>query len=85
MGRPRQIADVLGLPEGRVLVHLVANGGAFGGKEDCTNQAQTARAAWVLGRPVKCTFSREESLQVHANRHPVRVEAWAGCDGERAA
>ena len=78
----RQIADVLGLAEDRVLVHLVANGGAFGGKEDCANQAQTALAAWLLGRPVKCTFSREESLRVHPKRHPVRVEAWAGCDAD---
>ena len=76
----RQIAEVLGIDEARVLVHLVANGGAFGGKEDCANQAQTALAAWLLGRPVKCTFSREESLLVHPKRHPVRVEAWAGCD-----
>jgi aldehyde oxidoreductase len=78
----RQIADVLGVAEDRVLVHLVANGGAFGGKEDCANQAQTALAAALLDRPVKCTFSREESLRVHPKRHPVRVEAWAGCDAE---
>ena len=81
----RQIADVLGIAEDRVLVHLVANGGAFGGKEDCANQAQTALAAWLLGRPVKCTFSREESLRVHPKRHPVRVEAWAGCDADGRA
>src|SRR5919109_2228356 len=76
----RQIADVLGEPEPNVLVHLVANGGAFGGKEDCSNQCQTALAARLLGRAVKCTLSREESLFIHAKRHPVRVEAWAGCD-----
>jgi selenium-dependent xanthine dehydrogenase len=78
----RQIADVLALAEERILVHLVANGGAFGGKEDCANQAQTALAAHLLGRPVKCTFSREESLRVHPKRHPVRFEAWAGCDAD---
>ena len=76
----RQIADVLGIDEDRVLVHLVANGGAFGGKEDCANQTQTALAAHLLQRPVKCTLSREESLHIHAKRHPVRIEAWAGCD-----
>jgi xanthine dehydrogenase molybdenum-binding subunit len=81
----RQIADVLGIDEARVLVHLVANGGAFGGKEDCANQTQTALAAWLLGRPVKCTFSREESLRVHPKRHPVRVEVWAGCDADGRA
>ncbi|MGH9213995.1 MAG: molybdopterin cofactor-binding domain-containing protein [Acidimicrobiales bacterium] len=78
----RQIADVLGVDESQVLVHLVANGGAFGGKEDCANQAQTALAAQLVGQPVKCTFSREESLHVHAKRHPVRIEAWAGCDAD---
>lgn len=78
----RQIADVIGIPEDQVLVHLVANGGAFGGKEDCANQTQTALAAWLTGRPVKCTLSRDESLRVHPKRHPIRIEAWAGCDGE---
>ena len=37
-----QIASVLGIDAGRVTVELVANGGAFGGKEDMSNQAQTA-------------------------------------------
>jgi len=78
----RQIAEVIGVPEDRVLVHLVANGGAFGGKEDCANQTQTALAAWLLQAPVKCTLSREESLHIHAKRHPIRVEAWAGCDAD---
>jgi aldehyde oxidoreductase len=77
-----QIAAVLGLPPERVLVELVANGGAFGGKEDMANQAQTALAAFVLGRPVKCTLSREESLRIHPKRHPIRIEAWAACDDQ---
>ncbi len=34
----------------RITVELVSNGGAFGGKEDMANQAQTALAAWLLGR-----------------------------------
>jgi aldehyde oxidoreductase len=80
-----QICDVIGLGvEGRdrVTVELVSNGGAFGGKEDLSNQAQTALAAWLLDRPVKCTFSREESLFVHSKRHGIRLEYWAGCDGD---
>ena len=76
------ICRVLGLPTDRVVVELVSNGGAFGGKEDMSNQAQTALAAWLLGRPVKCTLSREESFRVHPKRHPVRLEYWAGCDDE---
>ncbi len=76
------IARMLGVDNSQVTVELVSNGGAFGGKEDMSNQAQTALAAWVLRRPVKTTFSREESLLVHAKRHPIRLEYWAGCDAD---
>jgi xanthine dehydrogenase molybdenum-binding subunit len=74
------IAAVLGLDRDRVTVELVSNGGAFGGKEDMANQAQAAVAAWLLDRPVKCTLSREESFLIHAKRHPITFEYWAGCD-----
>ncbi|MEX2659563.1 MAG: molybdopterin cofactor-binding domain-containing protein, partial [Acidimicrobiales bacterium] len=74
------IAAVLGVEADRVTVDLVSNGGAFGGKEDMSNQAQTALAAWLLQRPVKVTLSREESLLLHPKRHPIRLEYWAGCD-----
>ena len=77
-----QIAAVLGTDQDQVSVELVSNGGAFGGKEDMSNQAQTALAAWLLRRPVKCTLSREESFLLHPKRHPVQLEYWAGCDQE---
>ena len=76
------IASVLGVDRDRITVELVSNGGAFGGKEDMSNQAQTALAAWLLGRPVKCTLTREESLFIHAKRHPITMEYEAGCDAE---
>ena len=76
------IAAVLDVDQSRVTVELVSNGGAFGGKEDMSNQAQTALAAWLLGVPVKCTLSREESLRMHAKRHPIELEYWAGCDAD---
>lgn len=74
------IARVLGLEQDRVTVELVSNGGAFGGKEDMSNQAHTALAAWLLKTPVKCTLSREESLLIHAKRHPIVMDYEAGCD-----
>ncbi len=77
-----QIASVLGVDPARVTVELVSNGGAFGGKEDMSNQAHTALAAWLLQRPVKCTLSREESLLVHPKRHPIRMQYRAGCDAD---
>jgi xanthine dehydrogenase molybdenum-binding subunit len=76
------IAAVLGVDRARITVELVSNGGAFGGKEDMSNQAQTALAAWLLGRPVKCTLSREESFRIHAKRHPIQLEYTAGCNAD---
>ena len=76
------ICRVLDVATDRVTVELVSNGGAFGGKEDMSNQAQASLAAWLLDRPVKCTLSREESFRMHAKRHPIRLEYWAGCDDD---
>ncbi|MDR9450283.1 MAG: molybdopterin cofactor-binding domain-containing protein, partial [Acidimicrobiia bacterium] len=77
-----QIAAVLDISTNDVVVELVSNGGAFGGKEDMSNQAQTALAAFLLKKPVKCTLTREQSLLIHAKRHPIRIEAIAGCDAD---
>ena len=76
------IARVLAVDPARITVELVSNGGAFGGKEDMSNQAQTALAAHLLQRPVKCTLSREESLLLHPKRHPIRLTYRAGCDAD---
>jgi len=78
----RQIASFLAMPENKVFVTLVTNGGAFGGKEDMSIQAQTALLAKVTGSPVKLTLSREESLRLHPKRHPIKMTYTAGCDFE---
>ena len=75
-----QICALLNIPTDKVTVELVSNGGAFGGKEDMSNQGQTALAAWLLQTPVKCTLSREESLLIHAKRHPIQMTYTVGCD-----
>ena len=76
------IARILGIDNSQVTVELVTNGGAFGGKEDMSNQAHAALAAWLLDAPVKCTLSREESFLMHAKRHPIHMEYTAGCDAD---
>ncbi|MFY9571322.1 MAG: selenium-dependent xanthine dehydrogenase [Blastocatellia bacterium] len=76
----RQIASFLGLPKEKVFVVLVSNGGAFGGKEDMSIQAQTALLAKATGSPVKLTLSREESLRLHPKRHPIKMSYTVGCD-----
>lgn len=77
-----QIAAMLGVDISKVTVELVSNGGAFGGKEDMSNQAHAALAAWVTGRPVKCTLTRPQSFVMHPKRHPIRTEMWMACDAE---
>lgn len=75
-----QIAKILGVEEQSVTVELITNGGAFGGKEDMSNQGQTALAAHLLQRPVSCALTREQSFRMHAKRHPIEIEVSAGCD-----
>lgn len=77
-----QIAAILGVDTEKVTVELISNGGAFGGKEDLSNQGHAALAAHLLGRPVKCTFTRYQSFLRHDKRHPIRTEMWMGCDDE---
>jgi xanthine dehydrogenase molybdenum-binding subunit len=78
----RQIASVLGVERERVQTELVSNGGAFGGKEDMSIQAQTALMAWLTGRPVKLTLTRPESFHIHPKRHPIQLNYKIGCDAE---
>ena len=78
----RQIASVLGIDRNRVQTELVSNGGAFGGKEDMSIQAQTALMAWIIGRPIKLTLTRLESFHIHPKRHPITLNYKIGCDAE---
>ena len=78
----RQVASFLGKSEDDVDVELMPNGGAFGGKEDMSVQAQTALLAYLTGRPVKLTLSRDESVRIHPKRHPLWMTYKVGCDAE---
>ena len=75
-----QIAAMLDIDVSMVTVELVSNGGAFGGKEDMSNQGHTALASHLTGRPVKCTLTRTQSFLMHAKRHPIRIEMTMACD-----
>ncbi|NCC87806.1 MAG: selenium-dependent xanthine dehydrogenase [Clostridia bacterium] len=76
----RQIAMILGLPEEKVRVTLVPNGGGFGGKEDLSIQGHTAMFAYLMDKPVKITLTREESIKLHPKRHPVFMDIEVGAD-----
>jgi selenium-dependent xanthine dehydrogenase len=77
-----QIASFLGLPNEKVRVTQVSNGGAFGAKEDLNVQSQTSLLAIVTERPVLLTLSRAESIRFHPKRHPITMEYTVGCDEE---
>ncbi|MBS4028098.1 MAG: selenium-dependent xanthine dehydrogenase [Ignavibacteriales bacterium] len=76
----KQIASFLNLPEEKVNVTLITNGGAFGGKEDLSIQAQVALFATLTNKPVKATLTREESIRLHPKRHPIKMTYTVGCD-----
>ncbi|GBD91207.1 putative xanthine dehydrogenase subunit D [bacterium BMS3Abin04] len=76
----KQIAKVLNLPEEKVKVVLVPNGGGFGGKEDLSVQHHAALAAYLLKKPVKITLTRDESIRVSPKRHPIKMKYEVGCN-----
>ncbi len=78
----RQIAAVLGVPIEAVTVELVANGGAFGGKEDLSIQAHAALAARLLGRPVRLVLTRSQSIRIHPKRHPLSLRYTVAADAD---
>lgn len=76
----RQVAMILGLPQEKVRVTLVPNGGGFGGKEDMSIQGQAALFSYLLNKPVKITLTREESIRLHPKRHPVFIDISLAAD-----
>ncbi len=76
----RQVAMILGIPEEKVRVTLVPNGGGFGGKEDLSVQGHTALFSYLLQKPIKLTLTREESIRLHPKRHPVFMDIEIGAD-----
>lgn len=78
----KQLAALLGLPEKRVNVIQVQNGGGFGGKEDMTTQGHATLACWHTDRPVMVRLTRQESMRMHPKRHPMVMEYALGCDRE---
>ena len=73
-----QIAHMLYLPQDQVREVVPAIGGAFGGREDMFIQHLLALAAYLLRRPVRMIFTREESVTRTGKRHPFYMKhRWA--------
>jgi CO/xanthine dehydrogenase Mo-binding subunit/aerobic-type carbon monoxide dehydrogenase small subunit (CoxS/CutS family) len=77
-----EIALVMGLPPDHVQVIPSACGGGFGGKLDMSVQPLIAVAAWILDRPVRCVYTRPESMRATTKRHPARISVTIGADAD---
>lgn len=76
----KECAAMLGLPPEKVRVTAMMVGGGFGGKEDMSVQHHAALAAYVTGRPVKVSLTRQESILIHPKRHAMEMEFTTACD-----
>jgi 4-hydroxybenzoyl-CoA reductase alpha subunit len=75
----RALAKVLQRPASQIRVIATPNGGGFGGKSDPFNhEIVAAKAAIMLGRPVKIALTREEVFYCHRGRHPVLMKVRTG-------
>jgi CO/xanthine dehydrogenase Mo-binding subunit len=77
-----ELALILGLKPAQVRIIPSACGGGFGGKLDLSLQPLIATAAWLLNQPVRCVYTRPESMASTTKRHPARMTATAGADVE---
>jgi 4-hydroxybenzoyl-CoA reductase alpha subunit len=75
----RALAKVLQIPAAHIRVVACPNGGGFGGKSDIfSHEIVVAKAALMLGRPVKICLTREEVFYAHRGRHPVKMRLRTG-------
>ena len=77
-----ETALILGIDPEQVRIVPTACGGGFGGKLDLSVQPLIALAAWKLGVPVRCTYTRPESMASSTKRHPAAIRARAGCTAD---
>ena len=78
-----EVARILGLELGQVIVREVAVGGGFGSKSKITDHEVLAGALAVrTGRPVRLVLSREEEFATTKCRHDFDVELTTGVDAE---
>ena len=79
----RGLAKALDMPAAHIRVIACPNGGGFGGKTDIFNhEIVVAKAALMLGRPVKICLTREEVFYCHRGRHPVLMRFRTGVTNE---
>ena len=83
----KDVADLLGLDESKVRIVQAATGGGFGSKLDLNVQGFVGLAAYLLNRPARMTYTREEAYLCTSKRHPTKIYYKSGAtrDGRLVA
>lgn len=74
------VAGLLGLDGSRVRIIQAATGGGFGSKLDLNVQGFVGLAAYLLKRPVKMVYTREEAFVCTSKRHPLKIHYKSAAD-----
>jgi len=77
-----QIAHALKVPQDRIKEIVGPIGGAFGGREDISIQIFLALGAYLLKRPVRIVYTREDSVRGHGKRHPFYMTYRTAATGD---
>jgi len=72
------IAQSLCISKEKIRIIQPVIGGAFGKKEDISVHIHLALAAMATKRPVKLTYTREESMIAQSKRHPFIIRMKTG-------
>ena len=78
----RQIATALEIPPSQVRVIKPRIGGGFGAKQTGCCETFVAFAAYKLGRPVKMTYTREETMTATNSRHEMQMHVRLGAKAD---
>ena len=81
MGRA-DLSRTLKLPYNKIRVISTIVGGNFGGKNEITTEPVIALLAKKIGRPVKCTYTREEEFIASTTRHPFVMDYTTGVNND---
>ncbi len=76
------VAEILGLPRDKVLVHTTAVGGGFGRRTEIDYAIQATQIARQMAQPVKLIWSREEDMSRGYFRPKTTIQLKAALDAQ---
>lgn len=74
------VSGFLGIAQSKISVKRAVMGGSFGGKDDIIDHlsCRAGLMANLTGRPVKFTYTREQSIRESCKRHPYKMKYKVG-------